>query len=555
VPTFAALTHVNNMKRSLSILALAAPLLLAAQVLNKPKVALRNWATGFNEPVCLAHCGDSRLFVVEKDGIINIVSDSMTVVPQPFLDISGPVNSAGNEQGLLGLAFEPNYLDSGYFYVYYIAGTGNGNSRVSRFRVSDDPDSADVASEQILYEWPQPYANHNGGDIHFGPDGYLYVGFGDGGSGNDPEQNGQDYLEPLAGMIRIDVSQHDSTYLIPPSNPFSYETGTDTLPETWAVGLRNPFRWSFDRQTGDLWIGDVGQNAWEEVDFWPAGDNSCPNFGWRCREAFVATPGISQTNCQGAQFYESPLAAFDHAGQGWCSVIGGYVYRGSWYPHHTGHYIFTDYCAGDFLTFAEGSNSDVDTMLMSATLGYAAFGEDVDGQLYVADQQGGTVQKLYDPCPMADPAITNDGYICTATAGNSYQWYLNGVLISGANQQTYIPQVSGNYQVRVNFGTPCTLFSDTLAFIATGIIEQQNGGVAVFPQPARNEVTIERSAMAEIADLAIIDGLGRSVVKARWSIGQKQMTLNVELLPAGAYVLRMSGGTGNVSSTSLIISH
>lgn len=544
------------MKRTLLLALLAAPAALSAQVLNKPKLALRNWATGFSEPVKITNCGDSRMFVVERAGRIKIISDSMTVESRAFLDISGPVQSGGGEQGLLSLAFEPNYLQNGYFYVYYIFGSGNGNSRISRFSVSSDPDSADVASEQVLFEWPQPYSNHNGGDMHFDQNGYLYLSLGDGGSGNDPEANGQDYTEPLGGMIRIDVSAHDSTYLIPESNPFSYETGTDTLPEVWAVGLRNPFRWSFDRLTHDMWIGDVGQNAWEEFDFWPAGDNSCPNFGWRCREGLVSTPGVSQSGCLGASAYVSPFAVFENVGTGGdcCSSIGGFVYRGSWYPHHYGHYIFTDYCSGDFLTITDPQNVDVDSMLMTTTQGYAGFGEDLDGQLYVVNQLSGQVKKIYDPCPMADPVITSDGDLLTATEGNSYQWFLNGEAISGATGQTYLAAVSGNYQVRVNFGSPCTLISDTLDFITSGVRELVATHIAVFPQPAKDLVTIERGTADQALGARLFDALGRPVLSAIWPVGQSRLTISVASLPSGTYTLRCDAGDGRtVSRTAVMV--
>ena len=543
------------MKKTILFAALIAPLILSAQVLNKPKAALRNWATGLSEPIAITNCGDSRMFVVERAGRIKIISDSMTVLSVPFLNISGPVQSAGGEQGLLGLAFEPNYLDSGYFYVYYIAGAGNGNSRISRFSVSNDPNLADVASEQVLFEWPQPYSNHNGGDLHFGPDGYLYLSLGDGGSGDDPEGNGQDYLEPLGGMIRIDVSAHDSTYLIPPSNPFSYETGTDTLPEIWATGLRNPFRWSFDRLTGNLWIGDVGQNAWEELDFWPAGNNTCPNFGWRCREGLVANSNVSQTNCLGAVGYVSPVAVFANVGIGgeYCSMMGGYVYRGSWYPHHYGHYFFTDYCAGDFLTFSDETNTDVDTMLVTNTAGYAGFGEDLDGQLYVVDQSNDLVKKIYDPCPMNDPTISSDDVQLTATAGTSYTWYLNGVVISGATEQIYTPVVDGIYQVRVNFGSPCNLFSDTLVFVANSVSELVAGSLRIFPQPAYETVTIERSTVGTPAELRLVDTMGRVVYSVRIGIGQSQVVVEVAQFPVGTYLLREVAENGAATSTSAVV--
>jgi glucose/arabinose dehydrogenase len=544
------------MKRTLLLALLAAPVALSAQVLNKPKLAVRNWATGFDEPVKITNCGDSRMFVLERAGYIRIISDSMTVVDRPFLDISGPVQSGGGEQGPLSLAFEPGYLQNGYFYVYYIVGSGNGNSRISRFSVSSDPDSADVASEQVLFEWPQPYSNHNGGDMHFDQNGYLYLSLGDGGSGNDPEANGQDYTEPLGGMIRIDVSAHDSTYLIPESNPFSYETGTDTLPEVWAVGLRNPFRWSFDRLNGNMWIGDVGQNAWEEFDFWPAGDNSCPNFGWRCREGLVANSNVSQTNCLSASAYVSPFAVFENVGTGGacCSSIGGFVYRGSWYPHHYGHYIFTDYCSGDFLTVTDPQNVDVDTMLMTTTSGYAGFGEDLDGQLYVVNQLNGQVKKIYDPCPMADPVITSDGDLLSATEGNSYQWFLNGAAISGATGQTYLAAISGNYQVQVNFGSPCTLISDTLDFITSGVRELVAAHIAVFPQPAKDLVTIERGTTDQAVGARLFDALGRPVLSAMWPVGQSRLTISVAALPSGTYTLRCDAADGrSLSRTALMV--
>lgn len=532
----------------------------SAQVINEPKLALRNWATGLDEPTALASCGDDRLFVVERSGVIKIISDSMTVEAEPFLDISSLVYDNNNEQGLLGLAFEPDYLTSGYFYVYYTHGNPYFN-RVSRFHVSGDPDVADPASEQVLVDVADPEWNHNGGDLHFGNDGYLYIGFGDGGSGNDPWGNGQDYTEPLGGMFRIDVSEHNDHYLIPPTNPFAQETGTDTLPELWAVGLRNPWRYSFDRLTGDLWIGDVGQNAWEEVDLWPAQDNTCPNFGWRCREAFVATPGVSQSGCGSASAYVSPLAAFDHdpsnqGGQGWCSVIGGYVYRGDWYPHHYGHYIFTDYCGGDFLTFSDASNTDVDTMLMTTTAGYAAFGQDVDGQLYVANQLNGQIKKLYDPCPMADPVITSEGDLLTATEGDSYQWYLDGEPISGATAQTYLASISGNYQVRVDLGSPCDLLSDTLEFSVSAVLERDAAHLAVFPQPSKDVVTIERVSTATAVTVHLFDALGRSALSLNWPAGQNRSTISVTGLPDGTYTLRCDAPDGRVvARTTLVIAH
>ena len=541
------------MERSLALALLAAPALLTAQVLNKPKLALNNWATGLEHPVAIAHCGDERLFVVERSGVIRIVSDSMTVEPIPFMDIQDRVDAGMNEQGLLGLAFGPTYLVDGYFYVAYNHASPATN-RVSRFRVSQDHNVADTTSEQVLIDVPDPDWNHNGGDLHFGPDGYLYISFGDGGSGNDPWGpigNGQDYTEPLGGMFRIDVSAHDTTYAIPADNPFA-TAGGDTLPEIWATGLRNPWRFSFDRLNGDLWIGDVGQNAWEEVDHWPSLDNSGPNFGWRCREGDIATPGISQDPCGPAEDYVSPVAVFSHGSQGWCSVIGGHVYRGTWYPHHYGRYIFTDYCAGDFITF--GEDFSLDTMLATETQGWSGIGEDLAGQLYIVNHNNGQMKKMYDPCPMDDPAITTDGDALTATEGDTYQWYLNGDMIDGATSQTYLAGVSGNYQVRVNFGSPCDLISDTLAFTVSAIKEGDQGRVAVFPQPAKDQVTLERAEVGAFWNVQLIDALGRTVHTTVWPIGLRQLVVPVGDLPAGSYVVRCQAldGYGN-ATTPLVI--
>ncbi|MEX1132890.1 MAG: PQQ-dependent sugar dehydrogenase, partial [Flavobacteriales bacterium] len=265
------------------------------------RTQLEQFATGLTRICDIVHAEDERIFAVLQAGSIRIVQPNGTVLPTPFLNITNRVNSNGNEQGLLGLAFDPDYATNGWFYVYYINGSSSGTSRVSRFSVTADPNVADPNSEVILYTRQQPYTNHNGGDIEFGPDGYLYVGFGDGGNAGDPQDFSQNMTNALGKMIRIDVHS-GSPYSIPADNPFV--NSGDTLPEIWASGLRNPWRFGFDALTGDLWIGDVGQNAREEVDFWPAGDNSGPNFGWRCREGDLA---YNTAACQPASAYVEPI--------------------------------------------------------------------------------------------------------------------------------------------------------------------------------------------------------------------------------------------------------
>ncbi|MBF8285408.1 MAG: hypothetical protein HW378_4323 [Anaerolineales bacterium] len=260
--------------------------------------------SGLDEPVDLKHAGDGsgRLFVIEQPGRIRIVENG-ELLPDPFLDIEPLVNSRGNEQGLLGLAFYPDYAANGLFFVNYT--DVNGDTVVARYAVSaDDPSRADPASAKIILQVDQPFPNHNGGDLVFGPDGYLYIGLGDGGSGGDPQGNGQNLNALLGKMLRIDVN-HGDPYAIPPDNPFAGRAGA--RPEIWAYGLRNPWRYSFDRATGDLYIADVGQNAYEEVDFQPADSRGGENYGWNKYEGFHAYDGGATDGLT------MPVAEYAHA--------------------------------------------------------------------------------------------------------------------------------------------------------------------------------------------------------------------------------------------------
>ena len=538
------------MKKVLLSLVVLLPTLASAQ-LNPVRIALHNWATGLTKPVYVTNAGDDRLFVVQQGGIIKIVTDSMQVLPTPFLNITSEVNSTQSEQGLLSVVFDPGYATNGFFYVYYINGSGAGTSRISRFQVSADPNVADPASETILYTRAQPFWNHNGGCLQFGPDGYLYCGFGDGGSGNDPNANGQNLGIVLAKMIRIDVSQHNDTYAIPADNPFV--ATQDTLPEIWASGLRNPWRYSFDRLTGDMWIGDVGQGAWEEIDFWPAGDNSGPNFGWRCREGLVPTPGVSQAGCSTSGPFVDPVGVFSHSIQDWCAVIGGYVYRGPSFPHLYGKYIFTDYCNGDFLTF--GENYDVDTLLLSSNQGYSAFGEDMAGELYVTDVEHNTVKKIVDACPMPDPVIDFDGETLTSPAASGYQWLLNGVTVSGATGQSYVPQANGTYQVRANFGGPCLLLSNTIEVINTGIHEIGEFHPAIYPQPAGTTLELRSDGRKATYTVELVDAVGHTVRTLIWEGSEAMLSITVSDLAAGAYVIRGSAAGAGRWERMVMVQH
>ena len=321
--------------------------------------------------------GTGRLFLVLQAGAIMVFPDDQDASSAGvFLDIRPRVNDRGNEEGLLGLAFDPDYGSSGYFYVYYSASNPR-RSVVSRFSVSaSDPDSADPDSERIVLEVPQPYSNHNGGQIVFGPDGRLYIGLGDGGSRNDPHGNGQDLSTLLGSILRIDVSGLDDVgvYSIPAGNPFA---GGDAgaRGEIWAYGLRNPWRFTFDRLTGDLWAGDVGQNRYEEIDVVRPG----VNYGWNVMEGdecFRPMEGCDRTGL------EQPIAVYGR--DGGCSVTGGYVYRGARLPSLYGAYVYGDFCSGKIwaLRYEDGAVTE-HIELVDSGLSISSFGEDRHGELYI----------------------------------------------------------------------------------------------------------------------------------------------------------------------------
>lgn len=320
--------------------------------------------------------GSHRLFVLEKSGLIQIIQDGEVLGP-PFLDISDRVGSQGSEQGLLGLAFHPDYAGNGFFYVNYT--DLNGNTVIARFQVTSDPNRADPGSEKRLLQVDQPFANHNGGNVTFGPDGYLYLGLGDGGSGGDPMGNAQSLDTLLGKILRIDVDSGDP-YGIPPDNPFANGGG---LPEIWAYGLRNPWRFSFDQLNQDLYIGDVGQNQWEEIDFLPAGHPGGVNFGWNYREGAHPYEGEPPANLNLIE----PVAEYSHA-QG-CSVTGGYVYRGVDLPQWEGVFLYGDYCSGivwGLLHQPDGSWQKA-TLFESGSR-IASFGQDEGGEIYLLDIRG-----------------------------------------------------------------------------------------------------------------------------------------------------------------------
>ncbi len=340
---------------------------------------------GFKEPLFLTGAGDGsgRLFVVEKGGTIRVVVNGVTQ-PDPFLDITPLVRSSGPEQGLLGMAFHPQYAANGRFFVAYTA--SNGDDSVAEYRVSGTVNRADPASARVLLAIPDPAPNHNGGMLAFGPDQYLYIGTGDGGGGNDQYKNGQNLGALLGKMLRIDINSGDP-YGIPSDNPFAGQAGA--RPEIWAYGLRNPWRYSFDSATSDLYIADVGQDRYEEIDVQPAASQGGENYGWNLMEGLHCLSGDS---CDRSGL-TLPVAEYDH-GQG-CSITGGYVYRGQQWPALTGVFLYGDFCSGRIWSLSQAADGSwVQNELAQTKLGISSFGQDDAGELYLTDLNGGSIYHL-----------------------------------------------------------------------------------------------------------------------------------------------------------------
>ena len=339
--------------------------------------------SGLSKPVFLTHSqdGSGRLFVVEQNGRILILQNEKTL-STPFLDIS-PLLSTGGEKGLLGLAFHPNYQKNGRFFVNYTR-QEDGATVIAEYHVASNGNRSDTPGK-VLLTIPQPYGNHNGGMVAFGPEAFLYIGTGDGGSGGDPGNRGQNRSELLGKILRIDVNQ-GSPYGIPPSNPFVKGTGA---PEIFSMGFRNPWRFSFDRQTGDLWAGDVGQNSWEEIDLVKSGENH----GWRLMEGkhcYKPSKG-----CQSSNKLTLPVTDYANAGSR-CAVTGGYVYRGEQVASLQGIYLFGDYCSGEIFGIQDRTHQ----VLLDTDLQISSFGEDEHGELYVINHEDPSTKSSSPPNPL-----------------------------------------------------------------------------------------------------------------------------------------------------------
>ncbi|MDM7917282.1 MAG: PQQ-dependent sugar dehydrogenase, partial [Candidatus Eisenbacteria bacterium] len=353
-------------------------------------------ASGLARPVfAISPPGDGRLFIVEQRGVIRILENGQ-LLPSPFLDIDDlvPDISGNDERGLLGLAFHPDYATNGWFFVDYI--NLSGDTVIARYTVSSDPNAADPLSWTPILTIDQPYANHNGGTLLFGPDGMLYIGMGDGGGAGDPEENAQDPGSLLGKILRIDVDG-EPPYSIPPDNPFA-GPGLP-LDEIWDLGVRNPYRWSFDRETGDLWIADVGQNRWEEIDFEPAGSTGGVNYGWDNTEGHHCYEPSQDCDTTGITW---PIYEYSHSDG--CSITGGVVYRGVAIPSLRGAYFFADYCSNRIWTLRYDGQTVTEVTERTAELApgggqsigsISAFAEDSAGEMYIVDRGSGTDGEVY----------------------------------------------------------------------------------------------------------------------------------------------------------------
>jgi glucose/arabinose dehydrogenase len=383
-------------------------------------IGLQSFATGFTKPLEISHpTNDSRLFVVEQNGKIKILNSNGTTNTVDFLDVSGII-STGGERGLLGLTFHPNYATNGFFYIDYT--NTAGNTVIARYSVSATNPNVASTTGTILLTITQPFANHNGGSLKFGPDGFLYIGMGDGGSGGDPGNRAQNNTELLGKLLRIDVNSA-SPYSIPPTNPYVGITGAD---EIWAIGLRNPWKFSFNRNNGDLWIADVGQDLFEEVNKVSSPLQPGLNYGWRCKEGAA---DFNTSGCAGLTL-TPPIAVVDH-NIGSCSITGGYVYTGATYPNLQGKYLFTDYCNPKIGIVA--SNGSVSYSSNFTGNNFATFGEDKDGELYIAALNTGIIYKIIDTSLGTNQFISS-----------SFKIYPNP-----SKDEVYIEKTDGNFPIEI----------------------------------------------------------------------------------------------------------
>lgn len=505
--------------------------------LNAPNTL--NWLIGMERAP-----GDNRIYAVQKDGFIRIVNPDGSLVATPFLDLSAKVNnSANNEQGLLGLAFHPNYQQNGLFYVFYNE-IGTGKCIISRFlRSLANPDQGNIVSEGILLAFDHPGPYHVGGCIKFGPDGYLYVSTGDGGGGGDPNGNGQNLLSFMGKILRLQVGS--GAYSVPAANPFVGVA--NTAPEIWAYGLRNPWRFNFDSFTGDLWIGDVGQDTREEVNFQASNSTGGENYGWSCYEG---TLPFNSNQCFAGSVYTDPLYEYDNAAAD-CSVTGGTVYRGTQFADLFGKYFFTDFCSGKIRSVLNDGIPTVAELGDFNNNNFTSLEAGPDGELYVTGFNDNIIYKVKSTnCApvawlVAEPNITLPigGSAQLNVYGNNmnYQWLLDGSPINVANANSLTVNASGTYSVVVtNPVGGCSNTSNSVNVIAQYPL--LNATATAYDVPCFGDSS---------GTVTVIAVGGNENYTYLWSNGET--TASIDSLVAGEYTVTVSDTNGSsVTATGTV---
>ena len=525
-------------------------LILVSHTIVQAQLSVVPFVNDVTKVTDITNCGDDRLFIAEQQGKVFISDLDGNLNTTPFLSITDRVLDASTEQGLLGVAFSPNYLSDGRFYINYI--NNSGNTVISRFKVSAmNPDIADSLNEEILYIIVQPYSNHNGGSMQFGSDGFLYIASGDGGAGGDPGNRAQDLQLPLGKMLRMDVNDLMG-FVIPSTNPFYASANANQL--IWSYGLRNPWRFSFDKLTGDMWIGDVGQGLWEEINYQKATSEGGENYGWRCFEANYV---YDSTCVFPLQSYVKPIYAYPHFPG--CSVTGGYVYRGAKSASMYGKYFFTDYCIGDLRSLAPNDTGGFDHVNYGnfSNFVFTTFGQDKYGELYLGKNTTG-VSKLVDSnckpvafISEADTIIHGEKNYLLKTPfakGLKFQWYLNGQQLASAVSSDYLATTSGNYKVVVFKNDSCYSISKQITLVL-----QTDGGFVMYPNPTENftELGWPDGAPAK-KKLEVFDALGRLCQKVNINPGSLSYLLDTGTFNKGIFMVRMTIN-GNVYTQKLMI--
>jgi len=529
-------------------------LLTSGQVFSQA-VLLDAYADGFTRPCEIVHAGDERLFVVEQIGKIKILLPDGSVMEEPFLNIGDRVNSQGNGMGLLGLAFPPNYCTTSSFYVNYTYVESNLlYTRISRFAVSDfDANVADPDSEDVMMEISEPFITHNGCHMEFGPDGYLYVGVGDGGIGEgegDPFNNAQTLTSHLGKILRLDVSTQP--YSIPPDNPFIDDEFA--FDEIWAYGLRNPWKFAFDQPTGNLFISDVGQENREEVNHQAADAQAGTNYGWRCYEG---TEPYNLDDCETGE-YTGPIFDYpygNHLNGFRCSITGGRVYRGPSFPNLYGKYLFSDYCSPEYWLLWEENGAWETSNSGGFTNGIVSYGEDVFGEMYAVHGSDGQVYRLREDGESFLSHIQINGNVLSSLLeGESYLWLLNGTVIDGENGMSINASESGNYVVQIISESGCMVTTTGIDFVVSSTADHALVySFDIFPNPATSSVWVEAKFHIPVNNLSVdIYSVDGKKIQSYPMGGAERAEIDLSPLAPGIYFAQLISATEPMATRKII---